>query len=103
MKHYEPIPVEESRHLIMKLAGKSLEEIFSLLGPPTRELAPIQWQRHLADGTIEVTNHVRSLEFVDLSQNIKSVLVHVSADGKLEFTFRGRELSDAPPGTRPQE
>ena len=93
MKRYEPIPREESKALVYRLAGKSLEEIIAMLGPPTQELGPSPHYGLSPDQKIgEAGYYTKTLEYVDVTPTVKRLLVHVCEDGQLVFEFRGARV-----------
>jgi len=95
MKRFEPLPSGETERWIRRLAGKSLEEIVSILGPPSREIGPSEWTGQSPDRPVEVIHHSRSLEFPLANSPIKTLLIHVRDDGRFDYEFRGRELPDS--------
>jgi hypothetical protein len=93
MKRYVPIPQQEGVELAQRLAGKSLEQVIAMFGPPVQERDASRFETRVAGPPIEITRYTRVLEFSDVSPSVRSLLVLVrEQDGKLEFQFRGSEL-----------
>ena len=91
MKRFEPIPPDEGKALVIRLVGKSLEEIVALLGPPIREHGPGPRYGHTPE---VVGQYTKALEYTEVTPSIKTLLVRVRDDGRIEFELRGREISN---------
>ena len=94
MKRYRPVPREEVLAWAERFAKKSLEEVIAMLGAPVREHGPSQYERHFAGKTIEITRITKTFEFSDVSASVHTLLVDMREDGKLEYRFQGRELTE---------
>ena len=94
MKRYEPLPDEEVRACRQRLAVTLLADLIGILGPPARELGPSEWTAESIGQPVETIHHVKSLVFCDVTTLIKTLLIHVCDDGRFDWEFRGRELSN---------
>lgn len=95
MRQFEPLPSGVTQEWMRRLAGKSLDEIIAILGPPSREYGPSEWTGDYNDKTKPsvVIRHSKSLEFAVDGVTVKTVLIHVGDDGQLSYEFRGREIT----------
>jgi len=87
--------MDEFRELVKRLAGRTAEDIISILGQPARETGPRKEDR-LADGKPWVVEIRRTLIYFDVGPTIHRLRVNERADGTCEFQASGREISDEP-------
>jgi hypothetical protein len=94
MKRYKPLPSEHVRAFRQSLGLPTLDELLARLGSPAHEIGPSAWTAQSPGEPVETIHHTRSLVFQDVTPLIKTMLVHICEDGRFDWEFRGRELSD---------
>jgi hypothetical protein len=93
MKKFEKPSFDEVKELVHRLQGKTVEEMITMFGPPTREFGARTDER-LADGVPWVVEIRRELMFHDVGPTICRLVVTERMDGKFEFSMQGKEIAD---------
>ena len=94
MKRYEPLPLEHTRAFRQSLGLPTIEELVARFGAPAHEFGPSTWTGESPGEPPETIHHTRSFVFRDVTPLIKTMVVHICDDGRFDWEFRGRELSD---------
>jgi hypothetical protein len=102
MRRYEPLPMEHVREFRQRLGMPTVEELSALLGPPAHELGPGTWTAESPGEPVETTHHTKILVFFNVTPLIKTLLVHVREDGRFDWEFRGKEITEAVATSAPQ-
>ena len=95
MNKFEKPSLEEFKELVQRLQGKTVEDMISMFGPPTREHGPRTHER-LADGVPWIIEIRRELMFRDIGPTIRRLVVTERADGEFEFNAQGKEKVHEP-------
>lgn len=90
---FERPSAEESKALVLRLVGKTADEIIGILGQPARESGPRKEDR-IYGSVPTVVEIRRTLTYFDVGPTIHRLRVIERADGKCEFQMAGQEISN---------
>ncbi|MDB6123961.1 MAG: hypothetical protein JWQ71_2954 [Pedosphaera sp.] len=87
MQKFERIDRQEMMELCERLYSKTLEEITTVLGPPSREFGPSQSQT-------DAKSIKRGYEFTGVGKTVYQVTATEMEDGTIQLNFKGKPLAD---------
>ena len=94
MNNFEPKSKDELQQLFARLRSKSVDEIISLYGAPSRELERFQRERIHWDAKREVVEYRRALGFLGRGSTDHILWVYERSDGELEFFYTTNMMAD---------
>jgi hypothetical protein len=88
MQKFERIDRQEMMELCERLYSKTLDEIKTILGSPSREFGPTQPQT-------DVKRIKRGCEFTGVGKTVYLVTVTEMEDGSIQLSFKGKPLDNS--------
>ena len=91
--------LDESRELVHRLRGKTVDEIVTMLGPPACETG-LRKEERVGDGVPFVVGIRRTLTYYNIGKTIHRLKVVERIDGQCELHMAGKEVPDSRPSHR---